>query len=308
MGMRGGVWLDRILGPRADRQPSRAIAVLGMHRSGTSAITRGLAAMGVYLGNDFLDAQPENPTGYWEDRGIVELDERLLRTLGLAWDDAAPIAPQSFACRALRKLRHAAVRYVRRNFAQHALWGFKDPRTIRVLPFWQDVLGACRVDDAYLLVIRNPMSVAKSLFARQRMPLEAALRLWLAYSIPFFDRTAGKTMLVVDYDTLMLAPRRELDRIANGLEIAASRPQLAPEIERFSNEFLDQRLRHTVFTLEQIDVTTAAGRLARDAWALLFGLACDTGRPDAAFWAQWQSLARRYTSNIIEGGEGTGHG
>ena len=50
---------------------SRAVFVLGMHRSGTSAIARGISSLGVYLGNDFLDAQPENPTGYWEDRNLV---------------------------------------------------------------------------------------------------------------------------------------------------------------------------------------------------------------------------------------------
>ncbi|HEY2475861.1 MAG TPA: hypothetical protein VGI19_13820, partial [Candidatus Cybelea sp.] len=57
---------------------SRAVLVLGMHRSGTSAIARGVAALSVYLGCDFLDAQPENPTGYWEDRNLVAIDDRVL--------------------------------------------------------------------------------------------------------------------------------------------------------------------------------------------------------------------------------------
>jgi len=66
---------------------SRAIVVVGMHRSGTSAVARALAALSVYLGDNFLDAQPENPTGYWEDRGIVELNERVLKSLQLTWDE-----------------------------------------------------------------------------------------------------------------------------------------------------------------------------------------------------------------------------
>ncbi len=75
---------------------SRAIVVLGMHRSGTSAVARGLQALGVYLGDDFLDAQPENPTVYWEDRGIVELNERALKTLHLDWILIAPIERRQF--------------------------------------------------------------------------------------------------------------------------------------------------------------------------------------------------------------------
>ena len=62
-----------------------------MHRSGTSALTRGLQMLGVYLGNDFLSPQPDNPTGYWEDRKICELNERLLAAFGLKWEDVALI-------------------------------------------------------------------------------------------------------------------------------------------------------------------------------------------------------------------------
>ena len=43
--------------------------------------------LGVYLGNDFLCAKPDNPTGYWEDRNIYEINERLLAVLGLKWED-----------------------------------------------------------------------------------------------------------------------------------------------------------------------------------------------------------------------------
>ena len=303
-----GSWIQRLWRPVDNGARSRAIAVLGMHRSGTSAITRGLAALGVFLGSDFLDAQPENPTGYWEDKGIVDLNERVLTTLGLTWDAVAPVDVTRLESSAMRRLRRSAVAYVRRVFGRHALWGFKDPRTVRVLPFWLDVFAACAVDDAHLLVIRNPMSVAKSLFARQQMPLEAALQLWLAYSVPFFDRTARKAMIVVDYDRFMMEPRRELERIARGLAITPRDEELALEIDRFTNEFLDEKLRHTVFSIEDIDVSTPAGRLTRDSYALLFDLACDVRRPDAAFWAQWRLLAERYTSNIAGSGEGTGNG
>ncbi len=307
-GMAIGSWLQRLWQPVDNGARSRAIVILGMHRSGTSAITRGVAALGVFLGNDFLDAQPENPTGYWEDKGIVDLNERVLKRLGLTWDAVGPVELALLESNAMRKLRSTAAAYIRRAFCRNSLWGFKDPRTMRVLPFWLEVFAACAVDDAYLLVIRNPMSVAKSLFARQQMPLDTALQLWLAYSIPFFDRTAGKATMVVDYDRFMMEPRAELERIAKGLGVAAGEKALAREIDRFTNEFLDENLRHTVFSVEDIDVSTSAGRMARDAYALLFDLACDVKRPDAAFWSQWQSLAQRYTSNIAGGGERTEHG
>lgn len=265
---------------------SRAIVVIGMHRSGTSAVARGLAALGVYLGDNFLDAQPENPTGYWEDRGIVDLNERLLRTLGPNWDDAAPIDATRFSGWRMWRLRRETSRYLRRSFTSQALWGFKDPRTIRVLPFWLRVLRELAVEDVYLLVIRNPASVAASLHARQGMSSEAAQRLWLSYVVPFLDRLVAKRLVVVDYDLLMAEPRGQLQRIARALDLAAPDAQ----VDSFVNDFLDVKLRHTVFSTDEIDANTESGRLTREAYGLLRAVAEDRRAIDDAFWEQWSAL------------------
>jgi len=272
------------------KHPSRAIVVIGMHRSGTSAAARALAALGVYLGNDFLDAQPENPTGYWEDRGIVELDDRVLKGLGLQWDDAGTVEPRRLRGWRMWRLRRQTVGYLRRRFTAHGLWGFKDPRAIRVLPFWLDVLRAAGASDSYLLVIRNPASVAASLYARQRMPAQFALRLWLAYTVPFLDLLAEKPLAVLDYDLLMREPRAQLDRVAGKLRLPAGAPG---EVERFAGAFLDERLRHTVFSPDEIDASTQAGCLARDAYVLLYGVAADRRAIDAQFWHEWGALQAR---------------
>ena len=265
---------------------SRAIVVIGMHRSGTSAVARGLAALGVYLGDNFLDAQPENPTGYWEDRGLVDLNERVLRMLGLAWDDCAPIDAARFSGWRMWRLRRETSRYLRRRFTSQALWGFKDPRTIRVLPFWLRVLQRCTAEDAYLLVIRNPASVAASLHARQGMPAEAAQRLWLSYVVPFLDRLAAKRLVVVDYDLLMADPREQLQRMARKLDLAAPSAQ----VDSFVNDFLDVNLRHTLFSPEEMDADTESGRLTREAYGLLRAVAQDRAALDDAFWKRWSVL------------------
>jgi hypothetical protein len=222
---------------------SRAVVVLGMHRSGTSAVARGLAALGVYLGDDFLDAQPENPTGYWEDRHVVALDDRVLKGFGLRWDSVERIARAEFARGRFRKLRREAGRYCERTFTAHAVWGFKDPRVVRVLPFWQRVLRDCDAQDCYVIAIRNPRSVAASLFARQAMPADDAYRLWLANVVPFLGDAFDRPFVVVDYDVLMRDARVQLERIAQALGLPAD----SGEVERFAAEFLDAGLRHASF-------------------------------------------------------------
>jgi hypothetical protein len=270
---------------------SRAVLVVGMHRSGTSAIARGIAALGVYLGDDFLDAQPENPTGYWEDKGIVEIDERVLEALSLRWDGVAPIAPQDFRRLRIRFLRSAAARYVKRTFGAHPLWGFKDPRTIRLLPFWRAVLRSCRADDAYVVAIRNPRSVEASLFRRQSMDAATAQRLWLVHMVPNLRLVRERPMVVVDYDLLMRDPRPQLERIARALALPEPDPR---EIERFAAEFLDATLRHSVFSPhDAAGEATDLERLTQRAYRLLHDLATDRAATDGdAFWSAWGEIER----------------
>ena len=65
---------------------SRGVVVLGMHRAGTSLVTRGIKSLGIYMGDDFVDPQFDNPRGYWEDRHIEDLNQRVLRLFGLKWE------------------------------------------------------------------------------------------------------------------------------------------------------------------------------------------------------------------------------
>jgi hypothetical protein len=59
---------------------TKMVVVLGMHRSGTSAITRGLLVMGVRLGDRLLPAvKGENDKGHWEDVDLNALNIEMLR-------------------------------------------------------------------------------------------------------------------------------------------------------------------------------------------------------------------------------------
>jgi hypothetical protein len=207
--------------------------------------------------------------------------------LGLRWDDAGPIDARRFSGWRMWRLRRETIRYLRRRFALQPLWGFKDPRTIRLLPFWLQVLREGRIEDAYLLVIRNPASVAASLHARQQMTAEAAQRLWLSYVVPFLDSLQAKPLVVVDYDLLMGDPRGQLERIARKLELPAAQ---GPQVDSFVNDFLDVKLRHTVFSDNEIDASTEVGHLTRRGYGLLREVAEDRRAIDDAFWRQWREI------------------
>lgn len=59
-----------------------AIPVVGMHRRGTFVLLRTLGAFGANLGRSLLAPdQRDNPTGYWENKMLVELHQEILESL-----------------------------------------------------------------------------------------------------------------------------------------------------------------------------------------------------------------------------------
>lgn len=279
---------------------SRAVLVLGMHRSGTSALARGLQMLGVYLGNDFISPKPDNPTGYWEDRNIYEINERLLAVFGLKWEEVALIDDARWDAPGVEALRTEAVAYLRSQFVSHSLWGFKDPRTIRLLPFWRSVLRSLEVDESYLLVIRNPRSVANSLIRRHGMDAVTAHLLWLVYVVPNLSMIANRPFIVADYDLVMANPRQELERIAKGLKIPLTDTSRAG-IDQFVSDFLDPNLRHSFFNVSDFELDLNLPPLTREAYLWLRSLATDqTANDSPRFWEAWER-SRKAVERVVGG-------
>ena len=82
---------------KATMSGKRAVVVLGMHRSGTSALTRVLSLAGAELPRTMMRLRAaDNPTGFWESVKLMEIHDAALEALGSAWDDLLPVAPSRF--------------------------------------------------------------------------------------------------------------------------------------------------------------------------------------------------------------------
>ena len=65
-----------------------AIVVLGMHRSGTSALTRTLSLLGIDLPKNLMQpVQGNNETGFWESIDVYHLNDEILRSADSHWSD-----------------------------------------------------------------------------------------------------------------------------------------------------------------------------------------------------------------------------
>jgi GT2 family glycosyltransferase len=220
---------------------STALIVLGMHRSGTSALTGMLHHLGVALGEHLMPATTDNPRGYWENNDIVKAHERLLGALGSAWDDLHSLPAGFEHGDTARAAAHELLAFANRDFAGAPLWGLKDPRLCRLMPLWAELLADEQVEPRYLLALRHPLDVAASLGARDGMGAARAGLLWLGHLLDAERATRGKLRLIVHYEDLIgeRGWRRIADEIAHTFDLvwpqigAASLDTfLAPELRR----------------------------------------------------------------------------
>ena len=269
----------------------RVIVVIGMHRSGTSLVTRGLGALGVQLGDNLsTDAAPDNAKGHWEDRDILELNERLMTTLALQWDVVGAADDALMAAPSLAPLVEQAGLLVEAKTAGNAAWAFKDPRTARLWPFWRRVFAeAVGAKPDFVWVIRHPLAVAQSLTRRDGFtPLKSHL-LWLRHNIIPFADIAASRHVVVDYDRMLSGPRVELRRIVGALALEAEND---PAIADFADSFLDSDLRHFQSGGESATSAGLEWVVAR-AYRALEPVARDSARlTDPDFQAEWRDICR----------------
>lgn len=262
------------------QEPS-LLLILGMHRSGTSAIAKGVESLGLSLGEYLLGAAPDNPKGYWEDAEGVALNQKIFERCDLRWNEARILDADELLARS-EDLRRTVGDLLTSRIACWRQWAFKDPRTLRTLPIWLAAADDCRLDTRALLVLRDPREVCASLAARNRMdPLRAQL-MWAAHWLPFLPLLRGHRLAVIDYDEIMTTPAQALQRAATRLAYAVDTRQL----RQYEEGFLDPALRH-----HRANDGSSLLPLLADAYDLLRAF---HEIPEAQFWTAWEGLQLRH--------------
>jgi hypothetical protein len=193
----------------ADARPERVIAVLGMHRSGTSALVGSLQRYGLFLGAHNT-SNKYNPRGNRENRPVLRLNEQLLRDSGGTWD-----APPSVV--RWTEAHFDQAREILAEYAGRPLWGFKDPRTLLTTGGWQRLLP----DLEFVGVFRHPARVARSLASRPELPVQDPIGVWRAYNERLLELHHRRPFPVLSFDDDADVLQRNLDRVAEMMGLAA---------------------------------------------------------------------------------------
>lgn len=250
----------------------RAFVVVGMHRSGTSAMTRTLSLLGARLPKGVMLAHEDNPSGFWEAQRITDLNDEILQVLDSEWDDVFAFRPKQYLSNFDQYYVGRAVELLQQEFGDSELIALKDPRISVLTTFWDRALREAGYSTHYIVMVRNPLEVAESLRVRDAFPREKSLLLWSSYMIAADRDTRGHDRTFVSFEQLMAEWRAVRDRIQVETGIPFPRDTAAAAIE--IDRFLDRRLRHHRVASDDLqsraDVTEEVRTLFR-----IFSAACE---------------------------------
>jgi hypothetical protein len=253
-----------------------ALVVLGMHRSGTSAVARAVNLLGFAIAKNVLEPQQDNSLGFWEPKEVVAFNAELLAHMGRDWYDPRPIAPAIFEDLDVGLWAAGAEGLLKAEFPAQAPITLKDPRLCRLLPVWHRALDQAGYRPIYLFVYRNPLDVTTSLLVRNGFSMEQSQLLWLAYNLEALEALSQERSLVafLSYDQLIENGSAALSPIMKALKIRDALSNREIDLSTACAE-LDPGQRHSTTSTAAL---TESGHVSELVKQLYFWLSIRHGR------------------------------
>jgi hypothetical protein len=189
------------------------ILVMGMHRSGTSALAGMLHHGGIFMGEQLVGKSRNNPKGHYEDRALLSLDNRILRHLNGSWRKV----PENIHWKHISIIIFSQMTALHKKYSDYKVRGWKDPRMAVLFPAWHQVLKD-EDEIVFLHIVRHPKEVAQSLQKRHgKFPDKEAYELWGLHnqSIKSNAEKYNIRRLVIDFSDLVQFPRAMKEKVEN---------------------------------------------------------------------------------------------
>jgi hypothetical protein len=259
--------------PSRDR---KVILILGMHRSGTSAVAGVVNALGAAGPRTLMAADEFNPRGYFESGALSVAFDEILASAGSYWHDWRELNLRSLSLDAAEQHRVKIKALIRAEFGDEPLIFIKNPRICRFVPFMASILDELNCTTVAILPIRNPLDVASSLKRRNKLTPAKSVLLWLRHVLDAELHSRHMPRVFVSYAEFLTDWRKLIARASERTGIAWPRPRdrTAAEIDLF----LRSDAPHARTCLEEL--TLAKTWLLREAYDVVAEIAASDETPD----------------------------
>ena len=217
------------------------ILVMGMHRSGTSALTGLLEIMGVSLGEDLIDASDDNKKGFFENKNFLDFNKSFLN------DYHTPLEVMNFSVDIVSGKNESVSilkEKLKKIFKGKQTFAIKDPRITYIFELYQTALSELNIDVVCIVPIRYPLEVAQSLKKRNNFSINRALLMWAEHILLTEKVTRQYSRVFLDFDAYLNNPKKEILLLSEipGIKFTKDFYKQEDEIK----EFLDSNLKHNI--------------------------------------------------------------
>jgi hypothetical protein len=274
----------------------RVVVVLGMHRSGTSLLASLLAELGLDLGRKLIPGDVNNEEGYWEQADINRTQDRILDRLrkswqGPAWMNPSPLDWGQLGASERQQFKNDLAAIVLDELSKtKGIWGFKDPRTMRLLPLWEEIFTEHGIEPNYILAIRNPADVAASIVKRDKLTTAHAELLWLLHNLDGVRGNGAHLRLVISYDRWFSHTQEQVCAVMQALNLTAEVPtdqlilavrkRIRPDLRHWQTE-REFSLPYVAEAYQLLKQASESGRMGEDLQRMSVAVnrAFETGEP-----------------------------
>jgi hypothetical protein len=220
-----------------------------MHRSGTSALTGALGALGFNTPDpgERMD-WPESNAEHWESVSLAVYNDQLLTKLGGSWE-APPDLPLKWELDGALSELDSPLPILNAAYPEPGPRVWKDPRLCLLLPFWRTILPS---PVAAVLVWRSPLAVARSLKKRDGMYLADGVALWERYNRAALTNLVGINTFVCSYDAVVRDPTTAMNTIADWLSAL-------PQLSGMANQWHLEQSASSIARVDSTDEQEADG-------------------------------------------------
>jgi hypothetical protein len=242
-----------------------ALLVMGVGRSGTSALTRVLNFLGAALPPETLGAGRGNERGHWEPLSILALNEEILAVNGSDWYDPHSFPKAWFTGSEAAVFIERATAIIENDYGGAPFIVIKEPRICRLAPIYLAALNRIGYASRVVIPLRHPSEVIGSLKLRDDADELTSELIWIRHILETEAATRRCPRVWTTYDELLEDWRSVQARIASTLDIAWPQPAqtVAPEI----NAFLAPALRH--FNASEAPAPRELGPITSSIWQTL---------------------------------------
>ena len=222
----------------------KCIFVIGMHRSGTSAMAGALHQLGIPIGKDIMAPNQYNEKGYFENNKVYHLNDEIFEFLGVNWHTTYLLEESWHERQDLQPFKNKIIQILDEEFENEELFLIKDPRISILAPVWIEVFEGLGIEMKWIMMLRHPYEIQESLKRRENFGELKTAMLWMDHMLRSERRSRKFLRLIVDFQELLDNPNNTIREVCNKLQLSICEKHKSLVA---TGSFIDRGLIHTKF-------------------------------------------------------------